>query len=154
SRPFLLLETSDGPALSVQNGFVPHNAKCGCRGKYCELEGRHKKDESMYFAAMLKPVRYDVAGCNHPDVDPRNLPPLTEEKYYAKLDTVLKAQTPAAYKRARRDTGISKPSIFDGLPRKHTLGMTGLFPSDLMHWASLNWTDLMLGLFRGTIECQ
>nr|GAT49566.1 predicted protein [Mycena chlorophos] len=30
----------------------------------------------------------------------------------------------------------------------------GLFPTDLMHWASLNWTDLMLSLIRGTITCE
>jgi hypothetical protein len=30
--------------------------------------------------------------------------------------------------------------------------MLGLFPSDLMHLTALNITDLIMGLFRGTIE--
>ncbi|KAK6978272.1 hypothetical protein R3P38DRAFT_2809258 [Favolaschia claudopus] len=37
------------------------------------------------------------------------------------------------YKERRKETGIVKPSIFSGLPRRHRLGVPGCFPGDIMH---------------------
>jgi hypothetical protein len=51
-------------------------------------------------------------------------------------------------------TGISKPSIFLGLNPLHRLGIPGCFGSDIMHLASLNIPDLLINLWRGTIDCD
>ncbi|KAJ7062570.1 hypothetical protein C8F01DRAFT_1209920 [Mycena amicta] len=139
-------KTADGPGLTTINGFLGHGAFHGCR-ENCLMPCRHKPNKPMHYPAMKKPRNYDIPNCNHPDIDPRDIKTRTEAEYHTELTELLQSQTPAA-------TGISKPSIFDGLPRRHRLAVTGLFPSDLMHWASLNWTELMLGLFRGTLDCQ
>ncbi|KIK76385.1 hypothetical protein PAXRUDRAFT_18260 [Paxillus rubicundulus Ve08.2h10] len=49
SHPFLALGTADGPGLAYLNGLV---------------------SGYIYYPALQKPDNYDVAGCNHPDVDP------------------------------------------------------------------------------------
>ncbi len=48
--------------------------------------------------------------------------------------------------------GIVKPSIFSGL-EKFT-GFPGGFGLDLLHLVTLNLTDLVLSLLRGTLVCD
>ncbi|KAJ7676130.1 hypothetical protein B0H17DRAFT_1140107 [Mycena rosella] len=50
--------------------------------------------------------------------------------------------------------GPWKYCISSGLLREHMLGIPGCFPGDIMHWGSLNWTELVLALFRGTLQCE
>lgn len=153
SRPFLLLETADGPGLTYLNGLVGHHGAYGCR-LHCGLKGRRKEGGSTYYPVMAKPHNYSVEGSDHDDVNVRTIPPASETKYLKDLDSVILSRNAADYRARRKSTGISKPSIFLGLPRRRMLGVPGLFSSDIMHWASLNWTDLVLALFRGTIECE
>ena len=50
------------------------------------------------------------------------------------------------------ETGISKLSLLSGLP--HALPVPLCFSLDLMHHPYLNIPDLLLGLWRGTIDCD
>lgn len=66
----------------------------------------------------------------------------------------MSSPTNAAYIFNRKNTGISKPSIFSGLPPAKVLGIPGCFGHDLMHLVSLNLTDLFQSLWRGKIICE
>ncbi|KAJ6494491.1 hypothetical protein C8R45DRAFT_1052932 [Mycena sanguinolenta] len=153
SRPFLLLETADGPGLTYLNGLVGHHGAYGCR-LYCALKGRHKEGAPTYYPAMNKPNNYNVEGCSHDDVDPRSIAGASESEYQQNLAYVLDSPNPTEYKVRRKQTGISKPSILSGLPRPRSLGIPGSFGPDLMHWACLNWTELMYLLLTGKMECE
>ncbi|KAL6301922.1 hypothetical protein BKA93DRAFT_861789 [Sparassis latifolia] len=126
SNPFLAMVTADGPGMAHVNGLVGHHGAQGCR--------HHK-------AALLKPVDYEVDGCDHDDVSWRTLTPLSLEQYAENL----------VYAR-RKQTVITKPSILSGLSR--ILLPPTCCALDLMHLASLNIPDLLIPLFRGTLECD
>ncbi|KAF7370240.1 hypothetical protein MSAN_00654800 [Mycena sanguinolenta] len=153
SRPFLLLETADGPGMTCLNGLVGHHGVYGCR-LYCPLQGRRKDGKPHYYPVMKLPTNYTLSGCSHPDVDPFSLPQPSEAEYLKNLQYLVESKNETEYKERRKRTGISKPSILSGLPRKHRLGLPGCCPGDIMHWAGLNWPDLVLGLFRGTMDCE
>lgn len=95
-------------------------------------------------------------GSDHPDISVHALMDTTSEAwvrdYEEKLTQVLNSRDMDEYAQARRNSGISKPSIFSGLSKRSHLSMLGLFPSDMMHLGGLLLPDLMMGLFRGTIE--
>ena len=151
SHPFLHLGTADGPGMTYLNGLTGHSSAFGCR-LYCAVKGRRKEGGNHYYPALLKPNNYDVAGCNHDDVDGSHLPSANIVEYEAALRKVLLSRTTAQHEENRKDTGITKPSIFSGFPTKSTLGVPLCFGADLMHLISLNLTDLLLGLWRGTIQ--
>ena len=56
----------------------------------------------------------------------------------------------AKYIENRRNTGIAGISMFSGLSRRFNI--LSIFPSDLMHLTALNITDVIMELFRGTME--
>jgi hypothetical protein len=151
SRPFLHLGTADGPGMTYLNGLTGHSGAFGCR-LYCAVKGRRKDGGNHYYSALLKPNDYDVAGCNHDDVDGSHLPSTNIFEYQTALRKVLSSRTTAQHEDNRKDTGITKPSIFSGFPTKSTVGVPMCFGADLMHLISLNLTDLLLGLWRGTIQ--
>ncbi|KAF5331223.1 hypothetical protein D9611_013085 [Ephemerocybe angulata] len=158
SKPVTNLTTADGPAMTDFNGFVGHKGMEGCR-EFCNLPGRRASLESKtYYPALLKPVNYDVPGSSHGDVDILNhlhnhqIPGHTQAQYDRRLDIVLASTTPSQYATARRDTGISEPSIFAGMHRYPP--MPSMFPSDVMHLFGLNIPDNLLEIFRGTIACK
>lgn len=153
SRPFLLMETADGPGMTGLNGLVGHQGAYGCR-LYCPLKGRRKDGKPHYYPVMKLPTDYSLAGCSHPDIDPESLQQPSEDEYLRNLAYVLGSRNETDYKERRKATGIAKPSLFSGLLRKHMLGIPGCFPGDIMHWASLNWTELVIALFRGTLQCD
>ena len=153
SRPITLLFTADGVALVDLNGLVGHKGARGCRA-YCDLNGRRKPNDHKYYPALLLPDNYDVQGCNHPDVDVSQYLKPSAEKYARNLAYLLSATSATNYKDRRRDTGISRPSIISGLVPSCTLGIPGSFPLDLMHLASLNIPDILIGLWRGTLACD
>ncbi|KAJ7653464.1 hypothetical protein B0H17DRAFT_1147055 [Mycena rosella] len=153
SRPFLLMETADGPGMTCLNGLVGHHGVYGCR-LYCPLKGRRKEGKPHYYPVMKLPTNYTLVGCSHPSIDPKLLPPPSETEYLRNLEFVLASRNETDYKERRKATGIAKPSLFSGLQREHMLGIPGCFPGDIMHWASLNWTELVLALFRGTLQCE
>lgn len=153
SNPFLALGTADGPALAYLNGFVGHHGKYGCR-LHCGMKGRHKAGCPHYFAAHKKPPDFNVEGCDHPDIDVRNLGTCSTEVYWKDLVYVLLSVTDSQYRQRRLETGISKPSLFLGFQSAHIFGVPTCFGSDIMHLLSLNIPDLLIPLWRGTFECD
>jgi hypothetical protein len=153
SNPFLALATADGPGMACMNGLVGHHGKYGCR-LYCSVTGRHKPGVSHYFPALLKPNDYAVQGCDHDDVSFANLPSCSQEKYFSNLQYVMSSANETQYKKRRLETGISKPTIFLGLQKDRMLGVPGCFGSDIMHLGSLNLPDLLINLWRGTLDCD
>lgn len=88
SRPFLLMETADGPGMTGLNGLVGHHRVYGCR-LYCPLKGRHKDGKPHYHPVMMRPTHYAIAGCSHPDVDPETLSQPSEAEYLQNLQHLL-----------------------------------------------------------------
>jgi hypothetical protein len=152
SHPFLALATADGPGMTYLNGLVGHHGKQGCR-LYCSVAGRHKPGGGHYYPALLKPDNYNVNGSNHGDVNPRDITPCAE-KYSANLRYLIASPNENQYKNRRLETGISKPSIFLGIPKARVLGVPGCFGSDIMHLVALNLPDLLINLWRGTFDCD
>jgi hypothetical protein len=157
-EPFVVFATADGPGLTTLNGLVGHCGKIGCR-LHCPLPSRRKPEGKHYYPVLLKPDNYSVRGCDHGDVDiwrlSLNCPSAgLARKYRADLRFVQESQGHNQYENRRRETGIGRPSIFDGLPPNSILGIPAMFPGDCMHIISLNITDLLLGLWRGTIACD
>jgi hypothetical protein len=153
SHPFLHLGTADGPGMTYLNGLTSHSGTFGCC-LYCAVKGCRKEGGNHYYPALLKPNDYDVAGCNHDDVNGSHLLSANIVEYEATLRKVLLSWTTAQHEENRKDTGITKLSIFSGFPTKSTLGVPLCFGADLMHLISLNLINLLLGLWRGTIQCD
>jgi hypothetical protein len=153
SHPFLALVTADGPAMAYINGLVGHQGKNGCR-LYCPLIGRRKPNGSHYYPTLLKPNDYNVEGCNHADVNPSSVAFEPFKNYEENLRILVESQNDAQYKKRRLQTGIVKPSIFLGLPRGRILSIPRCFGYDIMHLISLNIPDLLISLWRGTIDCD
>ena len=152
SKVFVALITADGPGMMHITGLVGYHGKHGCR-LYCGMQGRREHNGKHYFPALLKPLDYNVLDCAHDDIDVANLPIPSRERYYENLRIVITSPNDRQYRARRLATGISKPSIFSGLDPRSTLGLPHSAGSDIMHLASLNLTDLMISLWRGTIDC-
>ena len=153
SYPYFALGTADGPGMSYLNGLVGHRGAYGCR-LYCPVKGRRKPGAPTHYPAFLKPENYDVAGCDHDDINIRQLSQNSADEYTRNLAYVLTSRNNTQYKDRRKETGISKPSIFSGLLARQILGVPGCFALDLMHLASLNLTDLLINLWRGMLDCE
>jgi hypothetical protein len=158
SKPFLALATADGPGMASLNGCVGHHGKRLCR-IYCEMTGRRKSGSSTYYPARFVPDNYHVAGSDHPDIE---LGPLLDsydsadaaKRYETNLMEVAGSLSRKQYAERRLETGISKPTIFSGLPPDHILGIPDIFGLDNMHVPILNLTDLTMPLLRGLFECD
>jgi hypothetical protein len=150
SRLFLALNTADGPAMASLSGLVGHHGKFGCR-LYCPTPGRHKPNGSHYYPALLKPVDYTMAGCDHPDLSHFSTT-TSHSHYFTHLRFLLASPNDAQYKKRRLETGIVKPTIFLGIPMRSTLGIPRCFGSDIMHLATFNLSDLILPLWRGQFD--
>jgi hypothetical protein len=152
SRVFLALLTADGPGMMHITGLVGYHGKHGCR-LYCGMAGRREAHGKQYFPALLKPLDYEVYGCTHADIDIRFLPSPSREQYNSNLRHLVSSPNDTQYRARRLATGISKPSIFSGLDHSSTLGLPHSAGSDIMHLGALNLSDLMISLWRGTIDC-
>ena len=153
SYPYLLLVIADGPGMTYLNGLVGHLGAYGCR-LYCPTKGRHKPNTGIYYPALLLPLDYTVAGCDHADINVRHIPPTSTDEYSRNLAYVMRSPNETQYKLRRKETGISKPSLFSGLPTNRHLPIPGCFPADLMHLVSLNLTELLIALWHGTLDCD
>jgi len=152
SKVFLALITADGPGMMHITGMVGYHGKHGCR-LYCGMQGHRENHGKHYFPVLLKPLDYDVSGCTHDDIDVTNLPIPSHRRYHENMRIVISSSNNSQYCARRLETGISKPSIFSGLDVSSTLGLPHSAGSDIMHLAALNLTDLMISLWRGTIDC-
>jgi hypothetical protein len=153
SRPFLGYGTADGPGVTYLNGLVGHQGRSGCRLS-CPMVGRHKPGCPHYYPARLKPHNYAVSGCDHDDVEIPAIPQSTSERYLENLEYLRQSPNQTQYKARRLETGISKPTIFSGLPPQRVLGIPGCFGSDIMHLTALNIPDLLISLWCGTMNCE
>jgi len=152
SKVFLVLLTADGPGMMHITSFVGYHGKHGCR-LYCGLAGRYEEHGKHYFPAILKPTNYNVEGCTHDDINIKNLPTPSHERYHQNLHYLIASPSETQYRVRRLSIGISKPSIFSGLVASATLGLPSLVGSDIMHLAMLNILDLMISLQCGMMDC-
>jgi hypothetical protein len=58
------------------------------------------------------------------------------------------------YTELRCDTGISKQSVFSGLPPARMIWIPTCFAPDIMHIISLNLTSLLLDLWHGKMAVK
>jgi hypothetical protein len=149
TNPFLGFETADGVALAEMNGTTAHRGFMGCR-LLCDHPGRRAEDSSQYYPACLRANGPTVANSDHDDIDPASLPEPSPEDYEARLTKLLTAKNPSQYKKLRRETGISAPTIFLGLARAFPFPLC-LTP-DTMHLHGLNLTSLFYGLWHGSLD--
>lgn len=153
SNIFSLLETADGPAMAELDGFTGHMGAYGCR-QFCSVKGQRKPGENHYYPALLRPANYDVDGCNHDDVDGRHLLTVDVDDYNKCLHSVMSSRSHADHQVRRRETGISMPSFFSGLPAGRICPVPRCFSSDQMHRDALNIPDLLLNLWHGNLKCD
>ena len=148
--PFLIFATADAVGIADVSGSAGHHAKHGCR-LMCEFPGRHKPGTGHYYPVLLKPNNCNNRpGCNHNDIDINTISGPDDEKYKANLHLLLSSTNSDQYKNHRRETGISKPSIFQGLHR--ILPLPKCFPGDIMHQPVINLCDLLISLWRGQMN--
>jgi hypothetical protein len=152
SHPFLALGTADGPGSVHFTGLVGHHGAYPCR-LYCGIKGRHKPGVPHYYPALLKPDNYTVAECNHPDISVHHIQQGSPTIYKSNLNYLLRSRNITEFKDRRKRTGISKPSLFNGLAARHRLPLPSGFPADLMHLLTLNLGDLLIPLWRGLFTC-
>jgi hypothetical protein len=103
---------------------------------------------------MSLPLNYAVAGCDHGDIDVHHIPATSTHKYSQNLAHVMQSPNETQYKMQHKQMGISKPSLFSGLPTNWHLPIPGCFPADLMHLVSLNLRDLLINLWCGNLDCN
>ena len=147
--PFLLFVTADAVGIADVSGSAGHHARLGCR-LMCDLPGRHKPGTGHYYPALLKPSDCDHPGCNHNDIDINTINDPDDKRYQADLRLLLSSASSDQHAQRRRETGISKPSIFQGLGR--ILPLPRCFPGDLMHQPVINLGDLLISLWRGQVK--
>ena len=116
-QPYFFLGTADGPGLAVLHGQVGHHSMFGCR-EYCGLQGRHKPGGLHYYPMLLKPLNYDLPGCNHGDVNIYGLPQASVQLYFENLHHLIPCATDAEFRLVHKETGICKASLFVGLSQE------------------------------------
>ena len=99
---------------AVLHGLVGHHGMYGCQ-EYCGLKGRHKPGGPHYYPALLKPLDYNLPGCDHGDVDVYRLPQVSAELYFKNLHQLIPCVTDAEFKLVCKETGLCKPSLLVGL---------------------------------------
>jgi hypothetical protein len=152
-RPFFFLGTADEPGLTALHGQVGHHGVFGCR-EYCGLGGRHKLGGPHYYPALLKPTNYNLAGCGHDNVDVFTLLSASQTQYFGNLGKLTACKTDANFRQIQKETGLCKPSLFVGLSPGHSSGLPGCLAIDHMHIIAINLPDLLISLWRGTIDCD
>jgi hypothetical protein len=145
--------TADTPGVAYLTGLAGHQAMFPCR-TFCDTQGRRKEGGKHYYPAHLKPNNYHVEGCDHPDKKIEHLPRLSSAKYQELLSFVLASSNNTEYEFRRKITGISKPSIINGLVPERTLIIPGCFSHDIMHLNNFNLFELHMDLWRAVIDCD
>ncbi|EGO02704.1 hypothetical protein SERLA73DRAFT_27470, partial [Serpula lacrymans var. lacrymans S7.3] len=69
---FVLTATADGPGIVYLSSLVGYHRHYGCHID-CGFVGQCKPNILHYYPALLKPIDYNVQGCNHEDVDVHQL---------------------------------------------------------------------------------
>jgi hypothetical protein len=147
--PFLFFVTADAVGIADVSGSAGHHARLGCR-LMCDLPGRHKPGTGHYYPALLKPSDCNHPGSSHDDIDINAINSPDDKRYQGDLRLLLSSTNSDQHAQRRRETGISKPSIFQGLDR--ILPLPKCFPGDLMHQPVINLCDLLISLWRGQMK--
>lgn len=153
SRIIHLLTEADAVGLVEVDGRVGHHGAQGCRIG-CPMKGRHKPSSGHYYAVHLKPFGNNAADCNHADFDFRKAAAIQRESvktYQENIATIINSRDQNSYEKNRKLTGLSKPTIIQGL--KYTLPVPMCFSLDLMH-IFINLSELIIPLWRGTLKCE
>jgi len=99
-----------------------------------------------YYPALQRPFGFENhRTSSHPDVNITTLPNANPTQYQANLYDVITSRNKAEHDRHRFNAGISKPSIFDGIPC--TLKLPTCFAGDLMHQPVINLAALLFDLW-------
>jgi len=142
---FVLLVLADAVAMKDLSGSVGHHGRKGCR-LLCGFVGRNKVRGSHYYPALQRPFHFENhRTSSHPDIDTADLPNADPAQYRRDLYHVMTSQTETEHGRRRFNAGISKPSIFDGIPR--ILQLPTCFAGDLMHQPVINLAALLFDLW-------
>jgi hypothetical protein len=99
---------------------------------------------------MLKPHGSVPPGSSHPDIDINSITTPSSDKYNARLYHVFGSTSTCKYEGHRKETGICKPSIISALPK--SIPVPKCFPADTMHLFGLNLSQLLVSLWRGSID--
>ncbi|KAG2106829.1 uncharacterized protein F5147DRAFT_746242 [Suillus discolor] len=118
-------------------------------------EGCHKPGAGRhYYPALLKPINYDHAGSNHPDIDVKSLPAASSGNYLENLKHLMESRTQTQYEQRRLQMGISKPTIFLGIQPNNILGIPNCFRSNIMHLAAINIANELIPICHGSFRCE
>jgi len=147
--PWFGFGTADTVGMAELNGWVGHHGRNGCR-ILCSMPGHHKPGVGTYYPAMLKPHSSVLPGSAHPDIDINSITTPLPDEYNKKLCLVLGSTSTQEYVQCRRETGICKPSIVSMLPK--SIPVPKCFPADTMHLFGLNIAQLLISLWRGSID--
>jgi len=138
--------------MAELNGWVGHHGRNGCR-VLCSMPGRHKPGAGTYYPAMLRPHGDPSAlppGSAHPDVSINSITTPSPAEYNERLCCVLGSTSTYEYVNNRKETGICKPSIVSALLK--AIPVPKCFPADTMHLFVLNISQLLISLWRGSID--
>ena len=147
--PWFGFGTADMVGMAELNGWVGHHGRNGCR-LLCSMPGRHKPGAGTYYPAMLKPHGAVPPGSSHADININSITTPSVDEYSKRLHHVLGSISIREYERRRRETGVSKPSIVSALPKSIPVPLC--FPADTMHLFALNISQLLIFLWRGSID--
>ncbi|VDC06752.1 unnamed protein product [Peniophora sp. CBMAI 1063] len=154
SQLHILFVTADTVAAAEVTGLVGHVGKEGCR-RYCGYKGRRKPKGNQYSYPLYKPLDSNDVGSNGPDWDvwaDSESPEDANARYMRNLEYVCASETTEEHAKRRLNTGIAKPSLFSAVTT--VLTIPSCLPSDLMHWAALNFTALFLDLWLGKFQAS
>jgi len=150
--PWFGFGTADMVGMAELNGWVGHHGRNGCR-VLCSMPGRHKPGAGTYYPAMLRPHGDPSAlppGSAHPDVSINSITTPSPAEYNERLCRVLGSTSTYEYVNNRKETGICKPSIISALLK--AIPVPKCFPADTMHLFVLNISQLLISLWRGSID--
>lgn len=149
---FLLSTLQMAQPWHISAALLAITGSSGVVFQNCPTPGRHKTNGSHYYPALLKPLDYTMAGCDHPDLSHFSTT-TSRSHYFTNLRFLLASPNDTQYKKRRLETGIvGKPTIFLGLPTCSTLGIPRCFGSDIMHLGTFNLSDLLLPLWRSLFD--
>ena len=147
--PWFGFGTADTVGMAELSRWVGHHGRNGCR-VLCSMQGRHKPGAGTYYPVMLKPNGSVPSGSGHQDVDINLITTPSPDEYNERLHHVLGSTSIREYERRRKETGICKPSIVSALPK--SIPVPKCFPADTMHLFALNISQLLISLWRGSID--
>lgn len=147
--PWFSFGTADTVGMAALNGWVGHHGRNGCR-ILCPMPGCHKPGAGTYYPAMLKPNGSLPAGSIHLDITINSITTPSLDEYNERLHYVLGSTSTCDYEGCHKETGICKLSIVSVLPK--SIPVPKCFPADTMHLFGLNISQLLVSLWRSSID--